>query len=171
MVRDTCDIKLTSKEYRFTVILYDSIKITNTLSIISLMANFLTLSAHHERKFFTRVIKKKLSGFVFNSSGLTPKIELYYIGSAIIQGKSIYSSHIQGVSPKILLFQWSIYDCLFSLTPWITKNCKLEERNMVFPTIMTLNLLSEGFMTLNLKVYAHCPFFILLKLIVLILFM
>ena len=60
-------------------------------------------------------------------------------------------------------------DCLVSLTPWITKIGELDGRIIPIQTNMTFNLLSERFMTLNLKVYEHCPFFILLKLILLIL--
>ena len=84
MVRDTCDIKLTSKKFRVTVIIYNLIWVTNTLSYISLMANFLTLSSHISKSYShrgvlttqERVIKKRLSCFAFNSSGLTPKIGL-----------------------------------------------------------------------------------------------
>ena len=124
MVRDTCDIKHTCKEYRVTVKIYNFIWITNTLSSILLMSNLLTLSSHISKSYShrgvlttrERVITTKLCGFAFNSSGPMSKIELQYIVSAIRQGKSIYSSHIQRVTTKILLFQWS-NDCLFSLTP------------------------------------------------------
>ena len=84
MVRDTCDIKHTCKEYRVTVKIYNFIWITNTLSSILLMSNLLTLSSHISKSYShrgvlttrERVITTKLCGFAFNSSGPMSKIEL-----------------------------------------------------------------------------------------------
>ena len=68
-----------------------------------------------------------------------------------MQGKSIYSWHIQGVSPKILFLQWSIYDRLFwwAPFPWIMKIGIQGEKMMLIPN-MTVTLLSEQFLTMNL---------------------
>ena len=105
MVRDTCDIKYTCKEYRVTVKIYNFIWITYTLSSISLMANLLTLSSHISESYShrgvlttrERVIKTKVSGFAFNSSGPMSKIELQYIVSAIRQGKIyLFQSYSEG---------------------------------------------------------------------------
>ena len=43
-------------------------------------------------------------GFAFNSSRLTPEIELLYIKNAIRQGNAIYSCHIQGGFPLKFCF-------------------------------------------------------------------
>ena len=86
------------------------------------------------------VIQKKLSSLAFN-----------YRKNAISQEKSIYSCHIQGDLPKILFLQWSMYDFLFLWTPCmrIMKIGTLGEKMMLIPN-MTVTLLSEQFLTMNL---------------------
>ena len=62
---------------------------------------------------------------------------------------AIYS----GVSPKILFLLWSIYDCLILWIPcpivMITKLGDRGDKIMQIPN-MTVNLLSEHFLTMNL---------------------
>ena len=72
-------------------------------------------------------------------------------GNAIIEGKSIYSCHYQGVSPKISFLLLPIYDCMFSRTPClrVMKIGDFGDKSMQIPN-KTVNLLSEQALTMNL---------------------
>ena len=80
---------------------------------------------------------------------------IIYRKIAIRQGKSIYSCHIQGISPKISFLLWSIYDCLFSWTtcPRVMKIGTLGEKSCRFQIWQSLCFQSNSWLWTFLTPY------------------
>ena len=97
-------------------------------------------------------IQRKSSRFALNPSRLMPKVELYYI-EKMQSYKGNPSNHVifRGVSPKILFLLWSLMIACFQehLARELWKLVHWVKKIMQIPN-MTVNLLSEQFLTMNL---------------------